>query len=166
MKKTKRKKIKIISPQEIVDTAEIVCGLSPEIVQQYKDELVQSQPFLLEFFETVENENLSHEHFLNELLLIVYLSVASSTRAFIPEIQFQTIDQTLQKYTGAIKRISALGDSEEPDSKDVAIMLAADSQAQLFNYILERLDHSPCAETPMVRCFFRIAVEVLGRRCV
>ena len=166
MKKNKRKKIKIISPQEIVDTAEIVSGITPEAAQKYREQLLQSQPFLMEFFEKVESDNLPHEKLLNDLLLTVYLAVASSTRAHIPEIQFQTIDQTLEKYTGAIKRVSSLGASEEAHRADVEILLAADSQPQLFSYVLERLDEFACAEEGMIRCFFRIAVEVLGRRCV
>jgi len=166
VKKNKRKKIKVISPQEIIDTAQIVSGISPESATEYREQLLQSQPFLMEFFEKVESDNLPHKKLLNDLMLTVYLSVASSTRALIPKIQFQTIDQTLEKYTAAIKRVSSLSASEEPSSVDVEILLAGDSQPQLFSYVLERLDEYSCAEEGMIRCFFRIAVEVLGRRCV
>ena len=165
MKKNKRKTFRILTADDIISAGRMVNGITVEQQQKYLQQLREKQPYLWEFFETVIAEKPMKKDEYNALFLIVYLSVASSTRNFIAEIQFQTIDQTLRKYTETLQRVSSLGPDENASEKDIDILLARDSQPLLYSFVMEQLEEQQLDEG-MSRCFFRVAVEVLGRRCV
>ena len=161
--KKNKNKIRFIPPQKIIEISKLVNESEAATTCEYKKQLEESQPFLLEFYTHATTGCPHLEKETTNLLLIIFLAVASSTNKLIPLIQFQTIDQALQKYTGAVQRINALEQDQNPDEKDIRILLASDSQEALFSFIIEELEELGIDEDSMTRCFFRVAVEVLGR---